>query len=61
MNGMKPIWNMMAISLLTAMLVIVLVLPASAQLADTPWPMFHHDLNHTGKSSYLGAQTGVEK
>ena len=23
--------------------------------------MFHHDLNHTGRSPYLGAQTGVEK
>ncbi len=50
MKGMKLIWNMMVISLLAAMLV-----------ADTPWPMFHHDFNHTGRSPYLGAQTGVEK
>jgi len=26
----------------------------SAQLADTQWPMFHHDLNHTGRSPYVG-------
>jgi len=26
-------------------------------LANTPWPMFHHDLQHTGQSPYLGAQT----
>ena len=27
---------------------------ASAQLADTPWPMFHHDLRHTGQASVSG-------
>ena len=30
-------------------------------LADTPWPMFHHDLQHTGRSPYLGAQTPAKK
>jgi len=34
---------------------------AEAQLADTPWPIFHHDLQHTGRSPYLGAQTGPTK
>src|SRR5437764_1179622 len=26
-------------------------------LANNPWPMFRHDLLHTGRSQYLGAQT----
>lgn len=26
-----------------------LVYTAQAQLADTPWPMFRHDLQHTGR------------
>ncbi|MBM4066249.1 MAG: hypothetical protein FJ266_11540 [Planctomycetes bacterium] len=26
-----------------------------AQLADSPWPMFRHDLKHTGRSSYTGS------
>ena len=26
-------------------------------LASTPWPMFQHDPQHTGRSTYLGAQT----
>jgi len=25
--------------------------------AGSPWPMFHHNLQHTGRSLYLGAQT----
>ena len=33
----------------------------SAQLADTPWPMFHHDLRHTGLSPYNGPQTADQK
>ncbi|MDD5528681.1 MAG: PQQ-binding-like beta-propeller repeat protein [bacterium] len=28
-----------------------------AQLANTPWPMFHHDLQHTGRSPYIGPAT----
>jgi hypothetical protein len=35
--------------------------PAAAQLADTPWPMFHHDLNHTGLSPYYGPDTSTLK
>ena len=26
-----------------------------AQLANSPWPMFRHDLRHTGRSSYTGS------
>src|SRR3990167_8743483 len=43
--------------------------PAFAQLANSPWPMFMHDVQHTGQSSlngpqkntlYLQYQTGSE-
>lgn len=27
-----------------------------AQLADSPWPMFRHDLQHTGRSASVGIQ-----
>lgn len=30
--------------------------PASAQLADTPWPKFRRDLRNTGISPYIGPQ-----
>ncbi|MFQ6063398.1 MAG: PQQ-binding-like beta-propeller repeat protein, partial [Methanosarcinales archaeon] len=30
---------------------------ASAQLADSPWPTFRHDMQRTGQSPYIGAQT----
>jgi outer membrane protein assembly factor BamB len=30
------------------------VLPTLGQLDDGPWPMFHHDLRHTGRSQYVG-------
>jgi len=29
---------------------------ATAALGNAPWPMFQHDLLHTGRSPYLGAQ-----
>src|SRR5215470_16613699 len=29
---------------------------AWAQLASTPWPMFQHDPQHTGRSPFLGPQ-----
>ncbi len=33
-----------------------------AQLASSPWPMFHHDLRHTGLSQYdTSANSGTEK
>jgi hypothetical protein len=32
----------------------VATLPALGQLQDSPWPMFHHDLQHTGRSPYIG-------
>jgi len=33
----------------------------AAQLADTPWPMFHHGLNHTGVSPHYGPDTSMVK
>ncbi|NQT47439.1 MAG: PQQ-like beta-propeller repeat protein, partial [Chloroflexi bacterium] len=32
---------------------------AGYPLADTPWPMFHHDLRHTGRSPYTGPANPV--
>jgi outer membrane protein assembly factor BamB len=47
-----------------AMIGLVLCLissPAAAQLADSPWSMFHHDLNHTGLSTHYGPDTSTVK
>ena len=35
--------------------------PLLAQPALTDWPMFHHDVKHTGKSAYSGALTAELK
>jgi len=32
----------------------ILVTCLFAQLANSPWPMFHHDVGHTGLSEYAG-------
>ena len=51
-------WSGKKYSIGIAVLVIcVMSVPAAAQLADTPWPMFHHDLNHTGLSTGYGPDT----
>jgi len=34
---------------------------AIAQLADSPWPMFQHDAQHTGRSPYVGPQSDTLK
>ena len=34
---------------------------AQAQLADSPWPMFRHDTQHTGRSTYAGPELPGEK
>jgi outer membrane protein assembly factor BamB len=34
---------------------------ASAQLSDTPWPMFKHDLRHTSQSPYSGPEEPIVK
>ena len=52
---------------LLAMLVCVAVLwasdvsLASARLASSPWPMFLHDAQHTGRSEYKGPDIPKEK
>jgi len=30
-----------------------------SSLADTPWPMHHHDPQSTGRSNYSGPQNGI--
>ena len=55
---MKMIQRIIA---LTALMICALTSPAAAQLADTPWPMFHHDLNHTGLSIHHGPDTSTVK
>ena len=44
----------MAFLLLTGALVLGATGPAAGQLAQTPWPMFQHDVRHTGRSALLG-------
>jgi hypothetical protein len=43
------------------LIIIVLTLtlmsvPAFSQLADSPWPMFQHNAQHTGRSPYVGPE-----
>ena len=47
------------IAILIGFACFTIIYPASAQLADTPWPMFHHDLNHTGLSTQYGPDTST--
>lgn len=48
---------------ITLVLLMLLAAPRAAlpQLADTPWPMFHHDLRHTGKTDNFGTNVGKLK
>jgi len=48
-------------NLLAICVILWSVAPATAQLADSPWPMFHHDLSHTGLSPYYGPDTSTVK
>ena len=43
-----------AMACATATLILTSMVPASAQMASTPWPMFQHDRRHSGQSSLLG-------
>jgi outer membrane protein assembly factor BamB len=53
-------WSGKKYSIVMAVLIIcVMSVPAAAQLADAPWPMFHHDLNHTGLSTGYGPDTSA--
>ena len=50
-----------AVLLTVAVLLLGAAYQAQAQLASTPWPMFRHDLQHTGRSPYLGPSTPAVK
>lgn len=45
---------------ITLFLIISVIFPGIvyAQLADTPWPKFHHDIRNTGKTNNFGTKTG---
>jgi hypothetical protein len=47
-------WSVIACFLPTAITGLLLAGPASAQLANGPWPMFRHDVCHTGQSPNPG-------
>jgi len=57
----KPIYALLAVALVLSLALVMVPSLTEAQLANTPWPMFHHDLQHTGQSPYLGAQTSHVK
>lgn len=38
-----------------------MLLIVSLSFAQHPWPMFHHDMKHTGRSEYIGPITPIEK
>ena len=44
---------------LAALMICFISFPAAAQLAEAAWPMFHHDLNHTGLSTGYGPDTSA--
>ena len=47
-----------AASLITLAWLLAPVVPAGAQLLDTPWPAYMHDVQHTGRTTVLGPSTG---
>lgn len=47
-----------AIVLLVGVTLLLLGSPATAQLANSPWPMAFHDARHTGKSAFNGPSCG---
>ncbi len=50
------------LAVLVMLMVAWLANPISAQLADSPWPMFHHDARHTGRNPYIkGPENSVLK
>ena len=54
MNMRRFVHRAMTLLLLTGALLLGATGPAAGQLAQTPWPMFQHDVRHTGRSSLLG-------
>src|SRR4026207_1540751 len=54
MNTLDSVHRAMTFLLLTGALLLVSTEPAAGQLGQTPWPLFQHDVRHTGQSSFLG-------
>jgi hypothetical protein len=54
MNTLRFVHRAMTFPLLTGALVLGVNGSAAGQLAQTPWPMFQHDVRHTGRSALLG-------
>ena len=48
-------------AIFTAIFLLVTIIPISAQLADSPWPMHYHDLKHTSRSQYKGPDSPILK
>ncbi len=47
--------------LIVFLFLVVMVSPVAADFASTPWPMYMHDLNHSGLSPFTGSQTNNTK
>src|SRR5208282_6840311 len=65
-NSDRPRIRIGPIAVLTAaafaIIAVAVLTKSHAQLATAPWPMFHHDLAHTGLSPYdTSANPGVQK
>ena len=45
--------------LISIFLMLIYSVSLFAQVADSPWPMFHHDLKHTGYSPLNGPEDPV--
>jgi len=57
-RGEHRFWKLLVASLVLSFVVLsTITLPIHAQLADSSWPMFQHDPQHTGGSPYVGPQT----
>ena len=50
-----------ALALAAALLPAAIASGTRTQPVDAPWPMFHHDAQHTGQSPYLGPMSPVLK
>ena len=54
MKTARGVFHVVTLSLLTVAVVLATNEPAQAQLIDGPWPMFRHDVCHTGQSPNAG-------
>ncbi len=50
---------LIVISLVVILSTLLLSPAGHTQLADSPWPMFHHDVRHMGRSPYAGPNTAT--